>query len=785
MKKTNKKKLLNYPKKIVAIFSAGAMMFALTSCRNNRKTEKTTEAQTQYCDTSDIRLQLYLDEYVSAYNAGDISNGTEAFIHYTDLYDLLTGELDSEASIESEQDTNTITYNWDQTEMIYDSIEETDSLITYYVDGEAIKQVAENSVQLKTLNGDIEIEFVDGSYLVTNTDEVNTTTTILQYNPNGSYTISENTNEESGKFDFDEDGVLVSSEIIENFGSTDEIYKNYKYNKGNINCYDVYGDYSNLIEKRNEDGSYIIYGDHLDTDRYNFHHDLFRDYYSQISYYYDKDDNLERIDVYDEAQSNSQNYYEIQIIFLPNGDYYRYTKYYDEDRENIEKEVKSECKYNKYCNTIISQKNATGEVEKITSKFDYSLKSPDKFIFNSSQKGDYVYECVNDIVTIKQKDGIIYKYSREDGSFVQAYRVEDTGIMYYTEDGKKSYFEKYKATESGFSKEMRIEYDKNEQECAINDGTTRIVYYNYDKKIISSISNVTENEITVEGYGKQYKLGKRGSVSFHENGNLSRYSYNGNNSYTEYYEDGALQCSSNDEQFISYHRNGNVSCIINTKEGTSINVEGYELIKGSNIYFDEDGNVAKYYYDKSYSEEYYNNGKKTIVKDGTKFMYNEDNKVIEVWENPIKNENGFVNYTTLTKYYDYENGQIKQISNYNEDTSIIINDVYGNVYELKEDDNILFYENGNVQSCKQGEEERIFYRESDQSYYYVKNLNTNTYTFYHNDEIIYIIEHGEMNFHQEVTYKDGERIIRIRLQDGTIIDADDNTLEKDNEDIER
>lgn len=783
MKKIEKKKLLNYPKRIVAIFSAGTMMFSLTACRNNKKAEKSTETQIQYCDTSDIRLQLYLDKYVSEYNAGDISNGTEAFTHYTDLYDLLTSGLDSEDTIESEQDINAITYNWDKTEMIYDSVEETDSLITYYANGEEIKQVAENSVQLKTLNGDIEIELVDGSCLVTNTDEVNTTTTILQYNPNGSYTISENTNEESGKFDFNEDGVLVSSEIIENLGSDNEIYKNYKYNNGNMNCYNVYGDYSNLIEKRNEDGSYVIYDNHLDTNRYNFHHDLFRNY-SQISYYYDKDDELEHIDVYDEAQSNSQNYYEIQAIFLPNGDYYRYKKDYDENG-NVKEEEKTEVKYNKYRNTIINKKNESGETEKITSKFDYTLTSPYKFMFNSSQTGGCIYECVNNIVTIKQKDGIIYKYSSEDGSFVQAYRVEDNGIMYYTEDGKKSYFEKYQATESGFSREMRIEYDKDEQECAIEDGVTRTRYYNYDEKNISSISNVTENEITVEAYGKQYKLGERCSVSFHENGNVSRYGYNSNNIYTEYYETGEIRCSSNDEKIIAYHENGNISCIVNTKEGTSINVAGYELINGSKIYFDENGNVEKYYYDDSYSEEYYKNGKKTIVKDGKKFRYNEDNKVTEVWENPIKDENGFVSYTTFTKYYDYENGQIEKISNYSEDTSVIINDSYGNVYELKENDNIYFRDNGNLQSCKQGEEERIFYRELDQGYYYVKNLNTNTYTFYHNDEIIYRIENGEMNFHMEVTYKNGERIIRIKLQDGTIIDGDDDTFEKENEDIER
>ncbi|MBP3597758.1 MAG: hypothetical protein J6J60_10275 [Clostridia bacterium] len=65
------------PKKVAALLSVSLVMLPLTACRE--KNVEKPRIEIEFCDTSDIKLDTYLNNYVEDYESGKIHNGTEIY----------------------------------------------------------------------------------------------------------------------------------------------------------------------------------------------------------------------------------------------------------------------------------------------------------------------------------------------------------------------------------------------------------------------------------------------------------------------------------------------------------------------------------------------------------------------------------------------------------------------------------------------------------------------------------------------------------------------------------
>ena len=737
-------------RRIAAIFSAGAVTLTLAACENTNENaqEENIQPQNVFCDTSDINLNRYIEQYIADYEAGTISDGIEMLNYYDALYE----DLREDREIEKEEknifgktvktETEIITYNFDIQPMFFDTLENG----IYYSNGESIKEVTSSSVQLKTLAGSIKIENIPEAYCITNVDESRGTTTIIQYNSDGSYTISENENNQNQTFEFDEDGMLVLSEEAqydENGKKGAGIKKEHK--NGDIESYSV-------IEERKEDGSYIIfeYDDTIDEERYNFYSDSNRQNnyrpgnydsgYDKISYYYDENDELKKIETNTKERTN--NWTEYYIIFSPNGDYYEYIKMTNEDGE-ITNEQKIENIYNKYRTREEKKKNEKGEFDVYVSKFDYSLLPSDPYISN----GDTIFSSKNGTILVQEKDGIIYQYG-QDGEFWKAYNVVEDGINYYREDGSLSRFEDNNG--------KKTEYNEDGKIYSITEDTLYTRYYDYEQNSISYISNQSDDEITAEYQGKKYKLLQGGSVSFDENGNLKYYRLDKNTCTT-------------------YHENGEIWVI--EKDGIETTYEDYANNVISSI--NKDGIYTKYYdYANNLIEQTCENGISTFfyrnnqiklmrngnyrdgviisvndifgniyeIDEGDEIEFNENGTVKSIKEAEVSEYKEFgENYpnfrnisSAITTYYGYdENGNMyitsKREENYTykkEGTQVLIDQSYKQTYYRD-------YENNLIHSIDEKDRYTYYYKDTDQSCYYVKNKNDESFTVYRNGEVLY------------------------------------------------
>lgn len=782
MKKRNIFKPIS-PKKIAALLSVSLVMLPLTACRE--KNVEKPRIEIEFCDTSDIKLDTYLNNYVEDYENGKIRNGIEMYNYYEELFEILSQEeiVPTEENQNIKLENSNVTYNFNKELMQYEKKEDS----YYYANDEIIKKVYNSLgfVELKTNNGTIKINKHEASYIITNKNEKKSIETFLQYNQDGSYKVTEKTDSKSDTLEFNNKGLLETSINIEYRKSNiKKIYKN-----GDINIYDKY-EHENLIERINLDGSYIIvdYNNGIDKSRYNFYPES-RISYDKITYFYAPNDHLQKIETYDESLINTNHNREDKTIFLPNGDYYEYIKTYDENNQLYEDE-KIENKYNKYSTRVISEKNEEGNFDQIIERYDYNAISPDKKL---GFTGDWVFKSVNGKVVITQKDGIIYNYNEENGEFVKAYKAEKDGVTYYNEDTKKIKFYGFDGT--------IMQFDENEKIDYIDNGITRISYYNYDKNFISYISNCSENEITVEANGKSFKLSSTGNVSFYKNGNTMHYAYDDNIRHS-YHENGVEWQFVENETTTFYDENHKITGII--KDGirtdyydydnniiqsfeengirytyyeyTNIDerkikkienfgseevyiYDGYELKTGSSISYYENGQVNYYSYDESCNIKFNEDGKHDYeTKDGKKYCYGSNDKIFGVWDDSV-----------FTGFHDFEKQEISRILNAKDDGTIIsINDLYGNVYDLKKDESINFYENGNLHYVEYNDGLKKCYRKEDQNYYYIKNENNNTCTFYYKDKVLHTMDLSEKFI---TTCKDGTN--RIELADGTIIDSDE------------
>lgn len=268
--KNDKRKIIfgaSTSQRLALLLSTGILVLPLAACRSNSETVEKPITEVVLCDTSDIRLSEYIEKYIADFESGDISDGTEMYNYYKDLYELLKQEPISETD-EISQNT---TYNFNKALMNYDTYEKKSG--NYYANGEIIKSSGFFSVNVKTLHGNIKIQDGDEYYTITNTETDNSIETTIKYNSDGSWEISEDRSGENQTYEFNDEGVLVSSEIDNNEGKTKKIYTD-----GNINVYNNYycglNERLSLKEERKRDGSYIIYDSgNIDETRYNLYSD--------------------------------------------------------------------------------------------------------------------------------------------------------------------------------------------------------------------------------------------------------------------------------------------------------------------------------------------------------------------------------------------------------------------------------------------------------------------------------------------------------------------------------
>ena len=161
----------------------------------------------------------------------------------------------------------------------------------------------------------------------------------------------------------------------------------------------------------------------------------------------------------------------------------------------------------------------------------------------------------------------------------------------------------------------------------------------------------------------------------------------------------------------------------NIKEGSVVNVRGYDLKYGSSLTYDENSEFIEYIYDEDYTEYKSRSGEVyTIEKDGKKTTHVKQKsngyEYTKVCEKPIEcdehisgTEVGLsgLQYTIKTTYHS--NNNIKSIvscklpEDIDDGYTFSVNDAYGNAYEISRGSSIEFTENSKVYFYKSGKDD--------------------------------------------------------------------------------
>lgn len=630
-------------KKIALLLSASTLILPLAACNsNNKKVQEDTPIEMKLCDTSDIKLDRFIDEYVSAYETGDITNGTEMYDYYANLYQTMSEENDKSSTGTTDiSDSEIVTYNFDGEAMHY----ELEDNGLYYINGEIVKKISYNNVFVKTIDGSVQINSLDDSYSIVNTDGATETITTLQYNADGSYSVAEDEDSKYQLYEFNSDGILESLYQVD---KENNLKSKTIYSDGNINLYNEYlyneyefcknGKLGALIKEKHEDGSYIIHdrGD-INPERYNLHTNT--GYVCDtIEYFYDQNDKLQYIETQGKVSNGVCSH-----KFYPNGDYAEYKVYYDEN--GIKEEEKIVNKYQQgIMNEIIKRKNeTTGDFDTIVRILDRNAKSP--YI----DEGTYIpiYEAINNQIITQQKDGVTYTYGR-DGSFYEAYKVVEDGVIRYNEAGNKVSYEKNDGTKTYYNEDEKVKYVEN-------DNFT--VYYN-DEESVSKIKSRSDDEIEVEVNNTIYKISQKDEyITFYDNGDEERIEKDGkifeydtehnvtrvlenrdeqglygiSTSYYDY-ENNLVSYKLENHIGIRYFENQDIEFIQNMNENEFISVNDiygnvYELNYEDEIKFRDNGNL----------EYLVQSGQRTVFYDKDDqthyYVINKDNDCIEYYCN--------------------------------------------------------------------------------------------------------------------------------------------------------
>lgn len=212
--------------------------------------------------------------------------------------------------------------------------------------------------------------------------------------------------EQNGIITYDE---LQEEKNVMNKEKFIEYCKKRECNQNKLNSNNNITDYM----KRNNDGSYIIfnYNTGLDLNKYKFYENSLKTY-NKIEYYYDSDNNLEKIIAYSDDYDNNKNHYIENISFLPNGDYNQEITYYDINGVEYEnKEI--EYQYENSKRVVVNTKNKWGKFDETVTKYDYTVISP--YIFDGYfEKGDCVSQTLNGEMIVEKKDDITYVHTHHN-----------------------------------------------------------------------------------------------------------------------------------------------------------------------------------------------------------------------------------------------------------------------------------------------------------------------------------------------------------------------------------
>ncbi|MBP3708372.1 MAG: hypothetical protein J6J36_07250 [Clostridia bacterium] len=777
-------KLAVTSKKIAALISSVALALPITACTNKNVNESEVESSTpviettverdyeqevrkQLCDTSYISLEKYLQEYLSNYEKGYFSLGTDMYKFFESKYNLLTADSNVDG----------VTCNFDESHIT------AELHFGEYRHGDiTIKRVRDSSVWLKTLNGSISIEKDGKSYIIVNEDTENETESTIKCRYDGSFELS---NSNGDHYVFGEDGKLKWSEQL------DYRYRT-EYEDGKITYYTKYDEESQPIEKRHKDGSYeVISYDYPNNKEFELPEGLgFPD--AVYTYKYGKDDKLKsvnisgryskdysdledgsyylygsRIRIPYEVESSFPEIYEssglirvytkkvtesFEAVVYPDKSYYKYYERINEDG-SIAEQSKEYCKNDDY--KIIEQKfhDENGNEHVCYVKWNYKLLSPSKDS-EKEAKGDLEYASIDNVIITKMIDEKIYKYYGKDesilvdgygrGDFKEAYSVQKDGIIYYREDGSKQSF----FAQNG----DKTYYDENESITKTIINGTETEYYDYDSEFIKSVYNKSDKDIVVSVNGEDVTLSKNGKINYTEEGNRASYYNNGTN--IDYFKNGGYcvteggvstsydeyNCITNVKKdgisisYYDYDTNSIKAVRIVSNEDMEIEWDGFQLKNHSSIEYNEDGSYKEYKYDDNYSVVYGDNNKEKYVCQGdVEYVYTDgdEHKIRAVHEGKQENSTAYDKYTT---YYDYDNQIVKSIKNNSDDGACFtVSDVYGNEYNLYKGDEICYYENQNVKSVKQGNTWE-HHSESDSNDYYIIDNDNGIIRIYSNNE---------------------------------------------------
>lgn len=573
----NKQKNIKKPnilKKVLLYAAAGTAAIQFASCNKTDKQKEAKEIpEIQLYDSSDLNIDYMLKQYKMNYENRNVKGAKNEYEKFSELYEKLHSE-------------NTIDDN---------------ELKTYYYD----MSIAKDSIKIKTTQGYLTIQEQDESYNIINENKNTTVETKIQYNSDGSWKLNEQDLYTKGtqSYVFSTNGMLQES--------TDKQGNKSIYKNGNLNCYNQYNKYDQLLKQQNSDGSYIIYTHKMDKNMLNILGLEKQASYDSVVIYYDNGGIFNHGETSNEATHNDNTKEIEQRRVFADGSSYLYE--IDKDiNGNTVRTYKEEKKKGQYMQYV--EKN---EENTIVYKYDYL-------------KNDTVYEEINGTILCELKNDIIYKYSYEDGKFYDAYKVTENGTAHYNEDGVIKRFEDTEKNEV-------IYYNDEGKIGQIDRPEITISYNDYDKNLVSGINNKTTKEIEIDANGTNYKLGNDGYCQFDKNGNCTRYRYNEDLDMTfvpqdshVQYNNGKITAYNNENEIIetltaderigyydyqnnkikyknesgfytSYYENQVLKSVINQNEKDTDNVitvndqngNEYELLAGDSIEFNENGNIEK------------------------------------------------------------------------------------------------------------------------------------------------------------------------------------------------
>ena len=750
-------------------------------------------------DTSYINAQNFYDGYVESFEDGNQSYIIEQMEQLKETYEMLRITPGTYVATE-----NGVTFNFDGSPIEYDELKDG----IFYKDNSAIKEIHPNSVMLKTKNGKITFSLKpDKSLTINNHNELADVTTKIVYSADKSCSISEESVDRQVEYIFDENGLIYFS------SDTKDTLNPLYYENGDIRK----SSSGNIQKEINSDGSYTITKDDCFIKPAGSDVSVQLPQTCSVTYYYNSNDTFLRAVVStDDNHSKS-----IRCNVNSDGTYELAVKEQDKNGNVIYSELKERDKNNIFKH-LLKELDENGTQHTTVETIDYNLISPD-YVFSKPSKqikGDTTYLKIDDVEYIKQKDGFIYKYNRENGNFYQAYQVDGTSeVKYANEEGKI---------------------------IMVKDRTKETNYIDYENHIKSSVRNISQSPITIEYNGESYVLnpnkyiqGNAESIITYQkddkttlqffadgskhvlhtlpNGDAFKIEYyDSDNKITSVFQDGILTSyydyenniikSISDNKGIqkNYYENTQTLSSISNSSKEEIYYDGFELKKGSMLNLYEDGSVKKYYYDNSsyYQKDENGNYVGNRKENNTLYEYKKDGQIEAITTNvddpDMKEKTFYYNYEEglissitnkdqrISYYYDVNpdtNEQyVRSIENYSEDSRTVY-DKDGNEYILEKDDEITYWENGGIHYLKQGSQQFNYCVRNNTELYFIRTQDS--ISLYYNGSVLYQSDdpHAAGYYISSVYEKDGKTY--IQFGNGTLIEHEENeqNISENNEEV--